>query len=91
MAVKAFVFLRGADYHPDYGVRFLLDLQNCEGNYAVAAGIYFESGLTPSAGAVAMNAAIAAFVRAYAETNWSTEFGMLDNVKVMVQVDGLLA
>jgi hypothetical protein len=90
MALKAMGFVKTARYTADDGMIFELDITHLEDPFQTQAG-EFHSELAPSASAAQMNAAIVAYVKSFAESAWTVEFGLLDGVKLIIAVDGLLS
>lgn len=93
MATKVLINIKTSTIRGHNGsvtVDFELDISNCVGALQHEQSINFQSNLSPNASATSLNNSIAAFVRGYAETNWAAEFGILDNVKIVGAVDGLL-
>ena len=80
MAVKALGYITNVEPETDNSYRFRLFIWSAEQSAVnVPNDEYFASGALSAT----INNSLVAFIRAYAETTWSIEFGMSDTAKLV--------
>jgi len=90
VAVKAFVSIKGVAWDDGNGLAFSLDIDQNESPGNNVADHLFESEMDGSESASTMNTTIGNYVKEYTHDTWGTTYGLLDTVKIIGAVDGLL-